>query len=138
MNEERKYCTNCGKEIYESAMFCEFCGTSQKRVEAIKIDKEIPEEIREPIKIDKEVLEEIREPKKNTLLALLVLFIIVSSTLGISTVILGIMHMELETSYNTLMEDYLRMSRTQEIIGGSRQVQQLLMSRALRRFYKEL
>ena len=39
---------------------------------------------------------------------------------------------------NTLMDDYLHISRTQEIIGGSRQVQQLLMSRAIRRFYKEL
>ncbi len=39
---------------------------------------------------------------------------------------------------NTLMDNYLRISRTQEIIGGSRQVQQLLMSRALRRFYKQI
>jgi len=39
---------------------------------------------------------------------------------------------------NTLMDNYLRISRTQEIIGGSRQVQQLLMSRALRKFYKQI
>jgi len=39
---------------------------------------------------------------------------------------------------NTLMDDYLHISRIQEIIGGSRQIQQFIMSRGLRRFYKLL
>ncbi len=39
---------------------------------------------------------------------------------------------------NTLMHDYLSISRIQEIIGGSRQIQQFIMSRGLRRFFKML
>ena len=37
---------------------------------------------------------------------------------------------------NTLTHDYLNMSRIQEIIGGSRQIQQYIMSMALRQLYK--
>jgi alkylation response protein AidB-like acyl-CoA dehydrogenase len=37
---------------------------------------------------------------------------------------------------NTLMEDYLNISRIQEIVGGSRQIQQYVMSLALRQIYK--
>jgi alkylation response protein AidB-like acyl-CoA dehydrogenase len=39
---------------------------------------------------------------------------------------------------NTLMHDYLNISRIQEIIGGSRQIQQFIMSRSLRHLYKKL
>jgi len=39
---------------------------------------------------------------------------------------------------NTLMHDLLNISRIQEIIGGARQIHSLIMSRALRRFYKRL
>lgn len=39
---------------------------------------------------------------------------------------------------NTLMDDLLRISRIQEIIGGSRQIQQFIMSRGLRRFFRAL
>ncbi|TFG21970.1 MAG: acyl-CoA dehydrogenase [Promethearchaeota archaeon] len=39
---------------------------------------------------------------------------------------------------NTLMDDYLHISRIQEIIGGSRQIQQFIMSRGLRRIFKLL
>ncbi len=39
---------------------------------------------------------------------------------------------------NTLMPDYLSISRIQEIIGGSKQVQSLIMSRSLRRLFKNL
>lgn len=39
---------------------------------------------------------------------------------------------------NTLMHDYLNISRIQEIIGGSRQIQQFIISRALKRFFKSL
>jgi alkylation response protein AidB-like acyl-CoA dehydrogenase len=37
---------------------------------------------------------------------------------------------------NTLMHDYLNISRIQEIVGGSRQIQQYIMSMALRTLYK--
>jgi len=37
---------------------------------------------------------------------------------------------------NTLMHDYINISRIQEIVGGSRQIQQYIMSRALRTLYK--
>lgn len=37
---------------------------------------------------------------------------------------------------NTLMHDYLNISRIQEIVGGSRQIQQYIMSLALRKIYK--
>jgi len=37
---------------------------------------------------------------------------------------------------NTLMHDYLNISRIQEIVGGSRQIQQYVMSMALRTLYK--
>ena len=37
---------------------------------------------------------------------------------------------------NTLMHDYLNISRIQEIIGGSRQIQQYIMSMSLRQLYK--
>ena len=37
---------------------------------------------------------------------------------------------------NTLMYDYLNISRIQEIIGGSRQIQQYIMSLSLRTLYK--
>jgi alkylation response protein AidB-like acyl-CoA dehydrogenase len=39
---------------------------------------------------------------------------------------------------NTLMDDLLHISRIQEIIGGSRQIQQFIISRALKRFFKML
>ncbi|MFX1464004.1 MAG: acyl-CoA dehydrogenase family protein [Promethearchaeota archaeon] len=39
---------------------------------------------------------------------------------------------------NTLMHDYLNISRIQEIIGGSRQIQSFIMSRSLRRLFKNL
>jgi alkylation response protein AidB-like acyl-CoA dehydrogenase len=39
---------------------------------------------------------------------------------------------------NTLMQDYLNISRIQEIIGGSRQIQQFIMSRNLRYQFKNL
>jgi alkylation response protein AidB-like acyl-CoA dehydrogenase len=39
---------------------------------------------------------------------------------------------------NTLMHDYLNISRIQEIIGGSRQIQQYIMSLSLRRLFKGL
>ncbi len=39
---------------------------------------------------------------------------------------------------NTLMEDYVGISRIQEIVGGSRQIQQYIMSMALRRHFKML
>ncbi|MFX1275930.1 MAG: acyl-CoA dehydrogenase family protein [Promethearchaeota archaeon] len=39
---------------------------------------------------------------------------------------------------NTLMHDYLNISRIQEIIGGSRQIQQFIMSRGLRNYFKSL
>ncbi|MHA1488671.1 MAG: acyl-CoA dehydrogenase family protein [Promethearchaeota archaeon] len=37
---------------------------------------------------------------------------------------------------NTLTHDYMNMSRIQEIVGGSRQIQQYIMSMALRQIYK--
>lgn len=37
---------------------------------------------------------------------------------------------------NTLMHDYLNISRIQEIVGGSRQIQQYVMSMAMRTLYK--
>ena len=39
---------------------------------------------------------------------------------------------------NTLMHDYVNISRIQEIIGGSRQIQQFIMSRNLRYLFKNL
>jgi len=39
---------------------------------------------------------------------------------------------------NTLMHDYINISRIQEIIGGSRQIQQFIMSRNLRNQFKNL
>ena len=39
---------------------------------------------------------------------------------------------------NTLMHDYMNISRIQEIIGGSRQIQQFIMSRNLRNQFKNL
>jgi butyryl-CoA dehydrogenase len=39
---------------------------------------------------------------------------------------------------NTLMHDYMNISRIQEIIGGSRQIQQYIMSMALRQLFKML
>ena len=39
---------------------------------------------------------------------------------------------------NTLMQDYMNISRIQEIIGGSRQIQQYIMSMALRQLFKML
>ncbi len=39
---------------------------------------------------------------------------------------------------NTLMQDYVNISRIQEIIGGSRQIQQFIMSRNLRYLFKNL
>ncbi len=39
---------------------------------------------------------------------------------------------------NTLMHDYLNISRIQEIIGGSRQIQSFIMSRSLRRLFKNI
>ncbi|MFW9895320.1 MAG: acyl-CoA dehydrogenase family protein [Candidatus Thorarchaeota archaeon] len=41
-------------------------------------------------------------------------------------------------SDNTLMHDYVNISRIQEIVGGSRQIQQYIMSMALRQLYKML
>jgi hypothetical protein len=41
-------------------------------------------------------------------------------------------------SDNTLMEDYVNISRIQEILGGSRQIQQYIMSMALRQLFKML
>jgi alkylation response protein AidB-like acyl-CoA dehydrogenase len=37
---------------------------------------------------------------------------------------------------NTLMQDYIGISRIQEIVGGSRQIQQYIMSLALRTLFK--
>jgi len=37
---------------------------------------------------------------------------------------------------NTLMHDLLNISRIQEIVGGSRQIQQYIMSLSLRTLYK--
>ena len=37
---------------------------------------------------------------------------------------------------NTLTHDFLNMSRIQEIVGGSRQIQQYIMSMAMRQLYK--
>jgi alkylation response protein AidB-like acyl-CoA dehydrogenase len=39
-------------------------------------------------------------------------------------------------SDNTLMHDLLNISRIQEIVGGSRQIQQYILSMALRQIYK--
>ncbi|MFW9987998.1 MAG: acyl-CoA dehydrogenase family protein [Candidatus Odinarchaeota archaeon] len=39
---------------------------------------------------------------------------------------------------NTLMHDYVNISRIQEIVGGSRQIQQYIMSMALRQLFKML
>jgi len=41
-------------------------------------------------------------------------------------------------SDNTMMHDYLNISRIQEILGGSRQIQQYIMSLALRQLFKML
>ncbi|MFX1323634.1 MAG: acyl-CoA dehydrogenase family protein [Promethearchaeota archaeon] len=41
-------------------------------------------------------------------------------------------------SDNTMMHDYVNISRIQEIIGGSRQIQQYIMSMALRQLFKML
>ncbi|KKM15707.1 hypothetical protein LCGC14_1693320 [marine sediment metagenome] len=41
-------------------------------------------------------------------------------------------------SDNTLMQDYVNISRIQEIVGGSRQIQQYIMSMALRQHFKVL
>ena len=41
-------------------------------------------------------------------------------------------------SDNTLMQDYVNVSRIQEIVGGSRQIQQYIMSLALRQLFKML
>ena len=41
-------------------------------------------------------------------------------------------------SDNTLMQDYVNISRIQEIVGGSRQIQQYIMSMALRQIFKML
>jgi len=41
-------------------------------------------------------------------------------------------------SDNTMMHDYLNVSRIQEIVGGSRQIQQYIMSMALRQLFKML
>ncbi len=41
-------------------------------------------------------------------------------------------------SDNTLMHDYVNVSRIQEIVGGSRQIQQYIMSMALRQIFKML
>ncbi|MFX0023169.1 MAG: acyl-CoA dehydrogenase family protein [Candidatus Hermodarchaeota archaeon] len=41
-------------------------------------------------------------------------------------------------SDNTLMQDYVNVSRIQEIVGGSRQIQQYIMSMALRQLFKML
>ncbi|MHA2398763.1 MAG: acyl-CoA dehydrogenase family protein [Promethearchaeota archaeon] len=39
---------------------------------------------------------------------------------------------------NTLMQDYISVSRILEVVGGTKQVQQLIMSRGLRRLFKSL
>jgi alkylation response protein AidB-like acyl-CoA dehydrogenase len=39
---------------------------------------------------------------------------------------------------NTLMQDYISVSRILEVVGGTKQVQQLIMSRGLRRLFKNL
>ena len=39
---------------------------------------------------------------------------------------------------NTLMQDYIAVSRILEVVGGTKQVQQLIMSRGLRRLFKNL
>jgi len=39
---------------------------------------------------------------------------------------------------NTLMQDYINISRILEVVGGTKQVQQLIMSRGLRRLFKGL
>ena len=39
---------------------------------------------------------------------------------------------------NTLMYDYMNISRILEVVGGTKQVQQLIMSRSLRRLFKNL
>ena len=39
---------------------------------------------------------------------------------------------------NTLMQDYINVSRILEVVGGTKQVQQLIMSRGLRRLFKSL
>ncbi|MFW9874228.1 MAG: acyl-CoA dehydrogenase family protein, partial [Candidatus Thorarchaeota archaeon] len=41
-------------------------------------------------------------------------------------------------SDNTMMDDYVNISRIQEIVGGSRQIQQYVMSMALRQLFKML
>jgi butyryl-CoA dehydrogenase len=41
-------------------------------------------------------------------------------------------------SDNTMMQDYVNISRIQEIVGGSRQIQQYIMSMALRQLFKML
>jgi isovaleryl-CoA dehydrogenase len=41
-------------------------------------------------------------------------------------------------SDNTMMQDYVNISRIQEILGGSRQIQQYIMSMALRQLFKML
>ncbi|MFX1242456.1 MAG: acyl-CoA dehydrogenase family protein [Promethearchaeota archaeon] len=41
-------------------------------------------------------------------------------------------------SDNTMMQDYVNVSRIQEIVGGSRQIQQYIMSMALRQLFKML
>jgi len=41
-------------------------------------------------------------------------------------------------SDNTMMHDYVNVSRIQEIVGGSRQIQQYIMSMALRQLFKML
>ncbi|GAG37788.1 unnamed protein product, partial [marine sediment metagenome] len=41
-------------------------------------------------------------------------------------------------SDNTLMQEYVNISRIQEILGGSRQIQQYIMSMALRQIFKML
>ncbi|MHA2184694.1 MAG: acyl-CoA dehydrogenase family protein, partial [Promethearchaeota archaeon] len=41
-------------------------------------------------------------------------------------------------SDNTMMHDYVNISRIQEIVGGSRQIQQYIMSMALRQLFKML
>ena len=39
---------------------------------------------------------------------------------------------------NTLMHDYIGVSRILEVVGGTKQVQALIMSRSLRRMYRNL
>ena len=57
MSEKKRYCINCKKEIDENAIFCEFCGLRQMKVEDIKIEKKILEKIEKeiPEKIEKEI-----------------------------------------------------------------------------------